>query len=222
MVYQQHNQHRYQYQQVETPFKYRHCCWFCGEPTADSYAFPQYENIVVNCSHPPLTLPCCQECLKPASMSKQQTIWAVLTDVKKFLINNYQKDLAIGINWTKEELANSEFEQGNFAGFQRSAWLMYEIAKARVNFKSWPLVVAGINIEEWNDQASESFLFDGVSYPSIQLAIEHYAKAFDLHREFFESVLLKLGNHNFSQAVRFCRLLVGSTPQERNNALKFL
>ena len=215
-------QHHYHYQEIETPFKYRHCCWFCGEPTADTYAFPQCDNIVIDCCHPPLRLPCCQECLKSAAKSKQQSIWSVQAEVKKYLIDTYQKDLAIGINWTKEELENSEFDQGNFAGFQRSAWMMYEIAKTRVNFNSWPLVVGGINIEEWNYQSAESFIFDGVSYPSIHVAIEHYAKTFDLHREYFQSVLLKLGNNNFAQAVRFCRLLVGSTPQERSNALKFL
>jgi len=212
----------YQYLPVEVPFNFRHRCWFCNEPAANDFSFPQTHNVVLTCVHPPLTLPCCKECLLPAQKSKANSIWLVFSDVKKYLIMSYQKDLAIGVNWSKEELENSEFEQGNFAGFKKSAWMMYEIAKERVNFKGWPLVVEGINLEEYNIQEIDSFAFDGVIYPSINAAVEHYAKTFNLHKGYFEQVLLKVGQQRFSTAVRFCRLLVNATPEERNSAIKSL
>ena len=46
----------------------------------------------------------------------------------------YQKALGIGANWTEQELQESEFEGAAFEGFKRSAWMMYTIAKERVNY----------------------------------------------------------------------------------------
>jgi len=210
---------QYQHALVEVPFEFRHCCWFCGEPAAKTFSFPQTDNYLLNPTHPALSLFSCGECLIPAHKSKLASIWLVAASVKKYLIKKYHKDLAIGINWTQEELANSEFEQGNFAGFQKSAWLMYEIARERVNFKGWPLIVAGINIDELRWQTDESFIFDGINYPTIEEAIEHYSMTYDLQKSYFKQVLYKLGGNNFAQAVRFCRLLIGTTPDERKQAL---
>ncbi len=210
------------YQTVETPFQYRYSCWFCGEPAARCFSFPQPDNIILNRVHPSLSLNGCDECCRLAYKCQAQSIWRVRQQVKQQLLQLYQKDLAIGINWTKEELANSGFEGGNFAGFQQSAWMMFEIAKARVNFSGWPLVVAGLELESLQWQAKEIFCFDGIEYPSTDDAAAHYAKAFDLHLTFFRQVLHRLGQDNFAQAVRFCRLLLGSTPDERKAALKQL
>ncbi len=211
--------HQHQDAFIEVPFEFRHCCWFCGEPAAKIFSFPQSDNYLLKPVHPALSLSCCGECFIPAQKSKLASIWQVATSVKKHQIKKYHKDLAIGINWTQEELANSEFEQGNFAGFKQSAWLMYEIARDRVNFKGWPLIVAGINIDELRWQTAENFAFDGINYPTIEEAIEHYSKTYDLQVGFFKQVLYKLGGNNFAQAVRFCRLLVGATPNERKQAL---
>ncbi|MEW6992089.1 hypothetical protein AADZ91_15575 [Colwelliaceae bacterium 6441] len=207
---------------IETPFNFRHCCWFCREPAARVFSFPQVNNIVFNCIHPPLNLACCQECLIPANHSKATSIWLVVNDVKTFLLKRYQKDLAIGINWTKAELADSQFEEGSFAGFQRSAWFMYEVAKKRINFSGWPLIVNGVNIDELKYQVKECFHFDDVDYPDIDNAIAHYAKTLSLPESFFKEVLAYFGNEKFADTVRFCRLLVGATPEERKAALRSL
>lgn len=209
------------YSLVETPFQYRHCCWFCNEPAAKVFEFPQYDNYVVSPTHPSLAVRCCSECFGSANKSKVNSIWLVFNEVKRFLIKKYHKDLAIGINWTQEELNNSQFESGNFAGFQKSAWFMYEVAKARVNFNGWPLIINGINIDEAEYSVSR-FIFDGVEYPSYEDAITHYAKTFILPKEFFRKVLSITGLEKFAYAVRFCRLLVGATPNEREAALKEL
>lgn len=213
---------RTEYPFVESPFECRYCCWFCGEPAADTFSFPTSSRAKLTCAHPSLSLSCCAECCVPAKKSKQPSIWQVRMDVKKHLISHNRKDLAIGVNWTKEELENSGFENGNFAGFQRSAWMMYEIAKARVNYKGWSLVVDGLNIEQFKEQDDILFVFDGISYPSIIEAISHYSKLFDLHHTFFERVLQRLGTEKFAQAVSFCRLHVGCTPDERQRALQQL
>ncbi|GLX79852.1 hypothetical protein tinsulaeT_31920 [Thalassotalea insulae] len=210
------------YQAIETPFQFRYCCWFCGEPAASHLDFPQPGNIVLDCPHPPLSLNTCAECYHLAARCKVTSIWQVREQVKRLLFQRYQKDLAIGINWTEQELANSEFAGGNFAGFQRSAWMMFEIAKARVNFCGWALILGGINIEDLKCKESEPFQFDGIEFPSINDAVIHYAKTFDLDKAFFLQVTDILGQEKFSQAVRFCRLLVGSTPNERKAALKQL
>lgn len=205
---------------IEVPFEYRHTCWFCGEPSAHDFTFPHAHHIVIACPHPELTLPSCQECRILAIKIKAITVWELRSELKKQLINTYREHLAIGINWTKEELANSEFDGGNFEGFKRSGWFMYEVAKARVNFIGWPIVHSGLVIE--TSYEKESFSFDGVVYPHIDDAIMHYTRTYYLPTGYLEQVVHCLGIQHFAKSVSFCRLMVGSTPNERKLALREL
>ncbi|WP_245942535.1 hypothetical protein [Candidatus Colwellia aromaticivorans] len=214
----------------ETPFDKRHDCWFCGEP--NQYVFNYSNTIEYKVSEsrtiPKLSLPSCKECYQVAksSLTKAKyeghyySIWTIKAQVKQYLIHHHRKDLAIGINWTKAELEESGFEEGNFAGFQRSAWFMFELARARVNYVSWPLIVDGITVlDEYQEQ---SFNFDDVVYPNIEQAMQHYADTLSLSLDYFRSVLELLGDNNFAKAVRFCRLLVAANAFERQQALRQL
>ena len=208
--------------EVEVPFEYRHCCWFCGEPAGKIFIFPNGSERLTRCCHESLSVPCCRECYQGAQKSMKASIWLIASDVKKHLINKYKKHLSIGLNWTEEELKNSQFEGGTFESFQRSAWLMYEIAQARVNFSPWPIVVDGINIEYLREDEVNTFEFDGIEYPSLEEAIAHYVFAFNLSDGFFRQVLNKLGVEKFSVAIRISRLMVGASPSECRQALKEL
>jgi len=215
---------------TETPFNKRHDCWFCGEP--NQYVFTYLNTFEVqisdNKSINQISLPSCKECHKVAKKSviiakdegRSYSIWTVKAEVKQYLIQHYRKDLAIGINWTKTELEESEFEQGNFAGFKRSAWFMYELAKARVNYDSWPLIVDGVTLPD--ECQEQSYNFDDVTYPSIEQAILHYANALSLSHGYLRSVFELLGNDQFAKTVRFCRLLVAANAFEREQALRQL
>ncbi|WP_448211216.1 hypothetical protein [Colwellia sp. MEBiC06753] len=205
---------------IDIPFECRHMCWFCGEPSHLYFRFPHQHHIVLACPHPTLTVPSCAECQKIALSIKANSIVQVADAVKTSLIKIYRKHLAIGLNWTPETLAASGFEGGNFEGFQKSAWFMYEVAKARVNYAGWPLSLGGIFIDI--DNESTSFDFDGVKYPSIELAIAHYVQVFGLNKQLLIRVLDKIGLARFSEAVRFCRLQVSATPNEANLALAVL
>lgn len=214
----------------ETPFDKRHDCWFCGEPNQYVFNFSNtidYKGSESN-AIPKLSLPSCKECYQVAKKSLMKakdegqyySIWTIKAEVKQYLIQYHRKDLAIGINWTKAELEESEFEEGNFSGFQRSAWFMFELAKARVNYVSWPLIVDGITVlDEYQEQ---SFNFDDVSYPNIEQAINHYANILSLSPDYFRSVLALLGDEHFAKTVRFCRLLVAANAFERQQALRQL
>jgi hypothetical protein len=205
---------------IEVPFEHRHQCWFCAEPAASHFSFPHQHHLVFDCPHPTLTVPSCTECVSAALKANVRNIWQVEQQVKKFLIRKYKKDLAIGLNWTQDELANAGFEDGSFSGFQKSAWFMYEVAKERVSFRGWRIVVDGIEIEQ--DSGDGHFHFDGVYYPSVEDAIEHYSENFRLDRIFFRQVLAKIGLEKFSQAVRVCRLFVGASAEEKVHALRDL
>lgn len=211
---------RYSDNTIDVPFDCRHQCWFCGEPYNASFTFPHSRHIVLACPHPTLSVPSCTECFAYAMKAEADDIFAVRAQVKQQLISRYRKDLAIGLNWTKEELANSGFEGGNFEGFQRSAWFMYEVAKSRVNFKAWPLSLNGVELAEQFEQSS--FLFDGVVYPTINDAIIHYCRVFDIKPTLLTKALAKVGIEQFAYAVRFSRLLVGATPDEIRVALNQL
>ena len=228
---------------TETPFNKRHCCWFCGEPRHVEFIFPNNSSVAANtpytyqdtkylllsCPHPKISVPCCGECQKIASKAEVDNIWAVNAFVKKQLIKRYTKDLAIGVNWTKNELSTSEFEQGSFSGFAKSAWFIYEVAKGRVSYIGWPLVADGIVLDKLEHEIEqlEVFHFDGVMYPSINDAIEHYGNIFLLDQQYVNAVLQHISNGNvdstsFAKAIRFCRLLVNATPNERKAAFKVL
>jgi ribosomal protein L37AE/L43A len=211
---------------IEIPFEHRHHCWFCGEPSQVNFCFPSNysDNVdhnqhrVVNASHPRLNVPCCAECYRLASEVEADSIWAVKEAVKRRLLHLYRKDLAIGLNWTQEELANSEFEGGCFAGFQKSAWFIYEVAKARVSFNGWPIVYQGIDLDIAIDE--QTFVFDGVTYPNVEDAVSHYCQVFSLNKTLFQKALNKVGIEGFAKVIRFCRLLVGATPNEQKQSLK--
>jgi hypothetical protein len=160
-----------------------------------------------------------------AKKSDVNSIWAVNDVVKRALMKCYRKHLAIGINWTPEELNNSEFQQGSFAGFARSAWFMYEVARDRVNYNSWPLVINGVELVD--DREKDAFNFDGVLYACLDEAVQHYAKTFYIDSHYFSAVLDKMSEGNvtsthFAQTVRFCRLLINSSALERNQAFEQL
>ncbi|REL36047.1 hypothetical protein [Thalassotalea euphylliae] len=202
---------------VDIPFEYRHTCWFCGEPSDQFVTFPHARHIVLACPHPKLTLPSCRECRQLAYQTKVEHVWHLRDQVKVGLIRKYRKDLAIGINWTPEELANAGFEGGNFESFQRSAWFMYEVARDRVNYRGWLLSLGGEDIE--HETNALSFDFDGVYYPSINEAISHFSQNFGFNRQVLVKTLAIVGTEQFAKAVRFCRLLVAATPDEVNAAL---
>ncbi|WDE14551.1 hypothetical protein H3N35_16395 [Thalassomonas haliotis] len=206
--------------QIEIPFDCRHLCWFCGEPAGNTFTFPNSKQALVTCPHPVLTLPGCDECCKLAAKVKKSTIWSVAQQVKSSLIRRYHKDLAIGVNWSEESLAQSEFAGGSFSGFQKSAWFMYQVAQGRVNFQGWPLVVNGVEL--FDEPEQEVFTFDGISYPCLLDAIRHYCLIFHLDKNFFISTLEIYTRKRFAEAVRFCRLTLADTPKERAVMLKSL
>ena len=64
-------------------------------------------------------------------------------------------------------------------------------------------------------------------YPSIGDAIEHYADIFLLDSHYVSAVLQQLSDgdidtKSFAQAIRFCRLLVNATSNERKVAFTAL
>ncbi len=211
---------------IEIPFEHRHHCWFCGEPWQLKLCFPalvtnnnyRTEHLVLDCPHPRLSVPSCAECYRLAHQAKVDSIWAVNEFVKRRLLKIYRKDLAIGINWTEEELKNSGFEGGCFSGFQKSAWFIYQVAQARVSFIGWPIVYHGVDVEVTFDE--QCFSFDGVTYPNIDDAVDHYCQVFSLNKDFFQTALSKVGIERFAKVIRFCRLLVGATPNEQKQSLK--
>ncbi|MBL4900587.1 MAG: hypothetical protein JKX76_13310, partial [Colwellia sp.] len=64
--------------------------------------------------------------------------------------------------------------------------------------------------------------FDGVDYPNIEQAMQHYANSLSFSLDYFRSVVALLGDKHFAKAVRFCRLLVAADVLERQQALRQL
>ncbi|MEZ9234598.1 hypothetical protein AB4128_03615 [Shewanella sp. 10N.286.52.A9] len=198
---------------VDIPFDLRHQCWFCAEPSNDVFSYYAKPST----PHPSLTLPACTECSRLAKKHLLTSIWDCRDAVKDDLMKIYHKDLAIGINWTEEELAESGFDCRILSGFKESAWMMYQIAKGRINAKGWPLVLNGIDIEQGYQP---QFEFDGLSFNSLNKAITHYCDTLSLNKHLLCELLNIVGKEKFAYAIRLCRMNIGITREHQKLLLQ--
>lgn len=97
---------------------------------------------------------------------------------------------------------------------------MFEVAKQRVNFASWPIVLDGVYVED--TLTPPAFIFDGIIYPNIAEAVQYFCKIYFINKNLLVQVLDKLGIDHFGSAVRKCRLLIDATPDEQKLYLKSL
>ncbi|WP_076409449.1 hypothetical protein [Shewanella sp. UCD-KL12] len=199
---------------IDVPFELRHTCWFCSEPSNCVFEY----HASVHTPHPSLGIPACKECLKLAQKSPLTSIWDCQIAVKDELMRIYAKHLAIGVNWTEQELIDSEFSCKVFEGFKKSAWMMYLIARDRVNATGWPIILDGITID--TASYSPGFEFDGVKYSSMSKAVTHYSQTLGLDRPFFEAILSQVGRQRFGYAVRIARINIASTKRVKQEVVK--
>ncbi|MDR8523638.1 hypothetical protein [Shewanella fidelis] len=203
---------------IDIPFAHRHTCWFCGEPSNQQFSYIKQTHT----PHSSLSVPCCNECLKLAKAHRLTSIWDCKMAVKDELMRIYEKHLAIGVNWTQQELEESGFEDDDkiFGGFKKSAWMMYEIARDRVNYKGWPLSLNGILVEDYGYDAH--FSFDGVNYRSVSQAIGFYAKQQTLDKRFLEDIIAIVGKQHFGFAVRVAQINIAAVPEMKKQVLQDL
>ncbi|NMH63665.1 hypothetical protein [Shewanella salipaludis] len=199
---------------VDIPFDKRHTCWFCGEPSNLSFEYPAQPPT----PHPSLTVPACKECLQLARKHRLTSIWDCRMAVKDDLLRLYAKHLAIGINWTPEELAESEFSCKILSGFRENAWMMYEIARDRVNAPGWPLSLDGVLLDDHGYTAG--FSFDGLDFRSVNAAINHYGNSLSLDKDLLAKLLGLLGRERFGHAVRLCRMHIGVSQEMKRRLLQ--
>ncbi|QYX63201.1 hypothetical protein K2227_13435 [Shewanella putrefaciens] len=199
---------------IDTPFDQRHTCWFCGEPSNQHFEYIAHTHT----PHPSLAVPACSECLRLAKQHTLSSIWDCRMAVKDALMRIYAKHLAIGINWTEEELAESEFSCKVFEGFKKSAWMMYQIARDRINAPGWPLVLEG---EEIDDQGyNAGFEFDGVTFNSVNAAIQYYSTQFTLDPQFFAELVRLVGRARFNYALRLARIHIAAAKEMKRQVLQ--
>lgn len=205
------------YPQIDIPFNVRYTCLFCGEPSNDAVNIPFSADDIHQAPHEPLSVPVCTECIVVVKKARCQSIYQYRNAVKAALTRKYQKALGIGANWTEQELQESEFEGAAFEGFKRSAWMMYTIAKERVNYAGWPLCLEGIPLAA--DDDAGGFSFDGTDFVSIEHAIEHYIKTFHLDAVLLPELVKLLGKDKFGYSVRISRLYLTITAAERTQII---
>ena len=200
---------------IDIPFEQRHTCWFCAEPCSEQFDYYR----MAHTPHPSLTVPACKECLGFAKKNPLTSIWDCRDAVKDQLMHVYQKHLAIGINWTEQELAESEFECKIFGGFKKSAWMMYQIAQSRINAKGWPLSLDGVLLDGENHDSQTGFEFDDVRFTSLPKAIEHYSNTLSLDAHFLKQLVTLLGKARFGHAIKIARLNIGITREHQQRII---
>lgn len=206
------------YTSIDIPFDFRHICWFCGEPADADFSFPIQRKDLERIEHDPLSLPACAECRQLAvrSVDKSSVIRSInqcRSRVKEGLIKKYQKTLAIGANWTEQELQESEFHGSAFEGFKRSGWKMYQIARYRINYQGWELSLDGIPMDLIDND--RTFTFDGMTFTHIELAISHYVKTFNIDELLLTELVKLLGEAEFGYVLRICRIYPIVSAEER-------
>ncbi|WP_394130032.1 hypothetical protein [Shewanella maritima] len=192
---------------IDIPFDHRHCCWFCNEPSNDLFVYYR----VKHTPHPSMQLPACSECKRFANKHLLTSIWDCRAAVKDELAKKYHKHLAIGHNWTEQELKDSEFSCKALEGFKKSAWMMFTIAKERMNFQGWSISINQQLLDNQDSYNLQRFEFDGIEFPSLTKAIEHYAKTLHISEHFLRQLVTILGKQGFSKAVKLARLNIGVT-----------
>ncbi|MCE9678569.1 hypothetical protein LZP69_05105 [Shewanella sp. AS1] len=201
------------YPLVDIPFDKRHTCWFCAEP-CDRVFHYQAQTYT---PHPSLAVPSCRECLSLAKRFPLTSIWDCHQAVKDELMRLHKKHLAIGENWTEQELAESEFSCKILEGFKKSGWFMYQVAKGRATAKPWPLSIDGIMLDEQAYQLN--FQFDGLCFSSIAKAIEHYSQMLGLDKHFLQQLTAIVGRARFGYAIRLSRLNIAASPKVKQQIL---
>jgi hypothetical protein len=205
------------YSLIDIPFNLRHTCWFCGEPSFDLLSFPKSSHQIAQISHQPIELPACKECLSLPTGGVVESIWSFRDNIKHALMNKYAKHLGIGLQWTKEELEDSEFDGAILEGFGKSAWPMYEIAKERVEYMGWDITVDGEPLDGYDE--SYGYEFHGVRYLSIQACIEYHVKALSLDLVLFETLIEIVGSERFAYALRIAELNRNISSRDRNSII---
>jgi len=203
------------YPLIEIPFNERDRCWFCSEPKDKVINFPKYTSEETLMNHAPICVPSCNECASIIKRTAFSSLFCYRDAIKKALTVKHQKTLSIGSNWTKQELLESELEGSAFEGFKRSAWPMFEMMQARINYQGWELCVNDKKLVI--EQENEAFEFDGTTYVNLDIAITHAVKSFHLDEQLFTRVLSVIGKDKFGQAIRLCRLYPMLTSKNRES-----
>ncbi|EJC6828442.1 TPA: hypothetical protein NKQ52_004684 [Vibrio parahaemolyticus] len=189
---------------IDIPFNLRHTCWFCGEPSNEHVYFPRQQDKRDTVNFIPLELPICSECNHIAKSCIADSIRHLHLQIRHQLLKKYAKTLGIGVNWTKLELEEVKLEGAAFKGFKESAWPMYEIAKQRVNFKSWDLSVDGIPLDNLDD--SYFFQFEDMRFLNVDAAIDFYSKSEQLSKALLSELVTIVGKDRFGYALKITRI----------------
>ncbi|PKF50050.1 hypothetical protein [Enterovibrio nigricans] len=187
---------------IDIPFNFRHTCWFCGEPASKTLHFPRQANKKIE--HALLAIPACKECDSIKYSRDISSIWRLRASIKQALITKYTRHLAIGENWTEEELSDSEFSGSILGGFGQSAWQMYEIAKQRIAYEGWPLSVGELPFDTFDD--TSGFDFNGTRYASLSTCIDFFVSATDVDKDLLTQLVEIVTPERFEYALKIAKL----------------
>lgn len=205
------------HQCIDIPFNSRHTCWFCGEPSHVYAPFPN-KKTRAKVDHQSIEVPSCDECFSLSQTSDASSVLQLQSEVKHGLLKKHSQALAVGLNWTKEELEESEFTGAALEGFRRSAWAMYEIAKARIDYQGWPLSLDDMPMEIYDE--TSCFEFDGMRYLNLNACIDHYATSLSLDKPLLEQLTDVVGIERLSYAIQIAKLNPRISEKKRNSIVQ--
>ena len=189
---------------IDIPFDSRHTCWFCGEPSATTLHFPRNAEAGLHLEHALLEIPACNECNSINYPNHLNSIWSLRSCIRQALISKYTKHLAIGENWTEQEIIESDFSGAILGGFGRSAWRMYEISKQRVTFQGWIVSVDDFPLDIIDE--TSDFEYDGTHYSSLHTCIDFFADATGIDKELLTQLVDIVGPSRFNYALKIAKL----------------
>lgn len=189
---------------IDIPFSSRYTCWFCGEPSGATLHFPRSAEPNFHLEHAFLAIPACNECHLIDYPDHLSSIWGLRSCIRQALISLYTPHLAIGENWTEQEIQDSDFSGAILGGFGKSAWRMYEIAKQRVAFQGWLVSVDGLPLDIIDD--TSDFEFDGTHYSSLKTCIDFFADATNIDKDLLTQLVDIVTPSRFNYALKIAKL----------------
>jgi len=197
--------------EIEIPFEFRNCCFFCGEP--------KYQYSVVTSDSLELSIPSCPDCDSILDKLSYSNLEEARDKIKENLIAKNSDILKIGAHWSKAELNDAEMT-GDLGKFGESAWMTFEIERDRIRFSGWPITVNGVAIDQLS--SAHSFEYDGMVFQSRSKMLDFVVDVYDFNNAFFTRVIDLYGDSRIEQAIKFCLVTTVRTSEEMDQAVSDL
>lgn len=208
------------YKRLDVPKEFLYTCFYCGEfsqtldhvpPTSRYHDFMSLFD-----SHVPIFVPACNQCNGLLGDSLQRDLYERFNDCKEKLIVKLSKYLMYNQLWDDEAIAYAEFT-GDLKKFSKAVVKNAKSAKARVDWKHWPISVEGKDIPMTD--IVFTIKMDNRYFKTINHLLEYAKKVHQVPPKYLENVINIVGLAKCDYALSVCKTNKVKTEGEMRQVL---